>query len=138
MQQDDDTLADGADRRPLLGPAEREQLRLRLESERVRLQNRLAREESDLTAHRGRVSERDPCAVLSPAAATEDAQQEIRSTQALETTRRLREVEHALQRLLTDPDGLGRCVRCNGAISTARLDVVPVTRLCARCAVAAE
>jgi DnaK suppressor protein len=118
-----------------LGPAERAHLRQRLERERARLERRLAREESDLTAHLKRVSERDPCAVLSPAAATEDARQEVRSEQAREISRQLREVEHSLLRLLTEPDGFGKCVRCGGAISAARLDVVPSTQLCAECAV---
>ncbi len=118
-----------------LGPAEREHLSQRLKSERARLERRLAREEADLTTHRKRVSERGPCAVLSPAAASEDAQQEIRSEQARETTRQLREVEHGLQRLLTDPDQFGHCVRCDAAIAAARLEVLPSTTLCARCTV---
>ncbi|HUE96849.1 MAG TPA: TraR/DksA C4-type zinc finger protein [Longimicrobiaceae bacterium] len=119
------------------GSAEREHLRQRLKSEQARLERRLEREEADLTTHRQRVSERDPCAVFSPAAASEDARQEIRSEQARETTRQLREVEHGLQRLLTDPDHFGRCVRCDAAIAAARLEVLPSTTLCARCAVGA-
>jgi RNA polymerase-binding transcription factor DksA len=118
----------------MLGPAEREHLRERLESERARLERRLAREEADLAVHRKRVSERDPCAVLSPGAATEDAEQEVRSRQARETSRQLRQSEHALQRLLADPERFGRCARCDGAISDARLDVLPSTPVCERCA----
>jgi RNA polymerase-binding transcription factor DksA len=118
----------------MLGPAEREHLRERLESELARLERRLAREEADLTAHRGRVAERDPCAVFSPAAATEDAQQEVRTRRARETSDQIRQVEHALQRLLTEPDRFGRCARCDGAISLVRLDLLPSTTLCARCA----
>lgn len=133
MHHDDDALAGETPGR--LGPAELDHLRQRLESERARLERRLAREEADLTTHRERVSERDPCAVLSPAAASEDAQQENRSGQARETSRQLREVELGLQRLLTDPDRFGRCVRCEAAIAAGRLELLPSTTRCARCAV---
>jgi RNA polymerase-binding transcription factor DksA len=122
----------------MLGPAEREHLRERLESERARLERRLAREEADLATHRARVSERDPCAVLSPGAATEDAEQEVRSRRSRETGDQLRQVEHALQRLLTEPERFGRCARCDGEISLARLDVLPSTILCERCAAGSD
>lgn len=135
MHHDNDVLAGGTDHAARLGPAKREHLRQRLQSERARLERRLAREVADLTTHRRRVSERLPCAVLSPAAASEDARQGIRSEQARETSRQLREIEHGLQRLFTDPDQFGRCVRCAAAIAAARLDVLPSTQLCARCAV---
>lgn len=132
MHDDNDAVAGGTP--PRLGPAERDHLRRRLENERARLERRLSRDEADLTTHRKRVSERDPCAVLSPAAASEDARQEIRSEQAREAARQLREVELGLQRLLTDPDQFGRCVRCEAAIAPGRLDFLPSTVLCARCA----
>lgn len=132
MQDDNDAVA--GETPPRLGSAERDHLRRRLESERARLERRLSRDEADLTTHRKRVSERDPCAVLSPAAASEDARQEIRSEQARETTRQLREVELGLQRLLTDPDHFGRCARCEAAIAAERLEFLPSTVLCARCA----
>jgi DnaK suppressor protein len=134
MQRDGDVPADEAPHGGGLEPQQRDQLRQRLESERARLERRLAREEADLIAHRSRVSGRDPCAVLSPAAATEDAEQEVRAGQARETIDRIREVEHALRRLLTEPERFGRCGRCDGAISTARLDVLPSTTVCVRCA----
>jgi len=132
--QDDDVPASGADHGTGLGPAEREHLRERLASERSRIERRLAREEMDLATHRARVSEREPCAVLSPAAATEDAEQEVRSGRARETSDQIRQVEHALQRLLTEPERFGRCARCDGGISLARLDLLPSTTLCQRCA----
>lgn len=133
MPDDNDSVAG---RTPAgLGRTERAHLRQRLERERARLARRLEREEADLTAHRKRVSDRDPCAILSPDAATEDARQEIRSEQAGETTRQLREVERGLQRLRTDPDQFGRCVRCEAAIAAERLELLPSTTLCARCAI---
>jgi RNA polymerase-binding transcription factor DksA len=137
MQTDEGVPASGADHGTRLGP-ERERLRKRLEGERARLERRLAREEADLATHRKRVSERDPCAVLSPSAATQDAEQEVRSRQARETRQQIHQVEHALQRLLTDPERFGRCARCDGAISAARLDVLPSTPLCERCASASD
>jgi len=118
----------------MLGPAVRAHLRERLDSERARLERRRAREEMDLATHRTRVSERDPCAVLSPAAATEDAEQEVRTRRARDTSDQIRQVEHALQRLLTEPERFGRCARCDGVISPARLDLLPSTTLCERCA----
>jgi DnaK suppressor protein len=120
--------------RDTLGAVGRTHLRERLESERGRLARRLAREEADLSAHRNRVSERDPCAILSPGAATEDAEQEVRSRQARETGFRIHEVDQALHRLLTEPERFGLCARCGGAISAARLDLLPATTLCERCA----
>ena len=131
----DDTAEGRRHRAAPLGTAEREHLSQRLTSERARLERRLAREEADLSTHRTRVSERDPCAVLGSAAALEDAQQEIRSKQARETSRHLREVERGLQRLRTAPDQFGRCVRCDVAIAAERLEILPSTTLCARCAV---
>ena len=56
-----------------------------------------------------------------------DDQQEVRSEQARETSRQLREVEHGLQRLLTDPDQFGRCGRCGATIAAARLEILPST-----------
>lgn len=110
-------------------------LRHRLKSERARLERRLEREVVDLTSHRERVSERGPCAVLSPAAASEDAWQEVRSQQARETRRQLREIEDGLRRLLTEPDRFGRCVRCDDAIASPRLEILPFTTFCVRCVV---
>jgi|GEM_PF-3578895 len=118
----------------MLGPAEREHLRARLESDRSRLERRLAREEMELARLRARVSERDPCAVLGPGAAAEDAEQEVRSWQAREVSRQINEVENALQRLLTEPERFGRCTRCAGALSMLRLDLLPSAMLCERCA----
>jgi RNA polymerase-binding transcription factor DksA len=120
--------------RSSLGVADREYLRERLLAERARIQGRVARDEANSSEHRHRVSERDPCAVLSPAAATEDAEHEVRSRQALEAVVRIRELDRALHRLHTEPEAFGVCVRCREAISLARLDVLPATTLCERCA----
>lgn len=117
-----------------LGTMEREHLRSRLETERIRLERRLVREETDLAAHRDRVANRDPCASLSPSAVTEDAEQEVRSRQAREIGRQIQEVDQALQRLIAEPERFGRCARCDGAISPARLDFLPSTTWCERCA----
>jgi RNA polymerase-binding transcription factor DksA len=88
--------------------------------------------------HRQRVSQRDPCAIFSPAAATEDAEQEVRSRMAAEAEGELAAVDRALRRLEEAPDRVGRCERCDGAISIARLDLLPHTTLCQRCAQAAD
>jgi RNA polymerase-binding transcription factor DksA len=122
------------DHRSARGGGTREHLRQRLEDERARLERRLARQDADSAAHRKRVSERDPCAILSPAAAAEDAQQEARLQQRSGTERDLQRIDEALQRLLTDPERFGRCTRCDGAISATRLDILPSTAVCERCA----
>jgi DnaK suppressor protein len=109
-------------------------LRERLERERERLARRLERHGSDLATHRQRVAQRDPCAILSPAAATEDAEQEVRSRMAAEAESELAAVDRALRRLEEAPDQFGRCERCGDAISTARLELLPHTTLCERCA----
>jgi RNA polymerase-binding transcription factor DksA len=120
------------------GFSDRAGLRERLERERDRLKRRLTRYRSDLAMHRQRVSQRDPCAIFSPAAATEDAEQEVRSRMAAEAEGELAAVDRALRRLEEAPDRVGRCERCDGAISIARLDLLPHTTLCQRCAQAAD
>jgi len=135
MHSENDAVTEGTDHEALLGPAERAHLRERLERERAELERRLARENVDLTSHLERVSERAPCAVPSPAAAAEDARQEIRSGQARGASRQLQEIEQGLLRLREEPDRFGVCVRCEQAVSAARLDVLPFTTLCVRCAV---
>lgn len=135
MHKKNDAVTGGTDHAALLGPAERANLRERLERERAELERRLTRETVDLTSHLKRVSERAPCAVLSPAAAAEDARQEIRSGRAREASRQLQEIEQGLRRLCEEPHRFGLCARCGQAISAARLDVLPFTTLCVRCAV---
>lgn len=46
----------------------------------------------------------------------------------------LTDLDEALRLLLEDPDALIRCVGCGGAIGSERLELVPWSRLCARCA----
>jgi len=135
MHNKNDVVTEGTDHAALLGPSERAHLRERLEREREELERRLEREDVDLTSHLERVSERGPCAVMSPAAAAEDARQEIRSGQAREASRHLQEIEQGLRRLCEEPHRFGLCARCGQAISAARLDVLPFTTLCVRCAV---
>jgi RNA polymerase-binding transcription factor DksA len=118
--------------------SERLGMRERLERERDRLARRLERHGSDLATHRQRVAQRDPCAILSPTAATEDAEQEVRSRMAAEVESALAAVDRALRRLEEAPDQFGRCGRCGDAISTARLDLIPHTTVCQWCAQAAE
>jgi RNA polymerase-binding transcription factor DksA len=120
--------------RDTLGAVGRTHLRERLERERERLARRLERYGSDLATHRQRVAQRDPCAILSPAAATEDAEQEVRSRMAAEAESDLAAVDWALRRLEEAPDQFGLCARCGGAISAARLELLPATTLCERCA----
>ncbi len=135
MHNENDAVTEGTDHEVLLGPAERAHLRERLERERAELERRLTRETVDLSSHLERVSERAPCAVLSPAAAAEDARQEVRSEQTREASRQLQEIEQGLRRLREEPDRFGLCAQCGQAISPARLDVLPFTTLCVRCAV---
>jgi RNA polymerase-binding transcription factor DksA len=118
----------------ILGPAARNALRESLEAERARLERRLVRDEADLAYHRDRVSKRDPCAILSPSAAAEDAEHGMRARQSLETRRQMDAVDEALQRLIAEPERFGRCTRCDGEISPARLDLLPSTTWCERCA----
>lgn len=109
-------------------------MRARLERKRERLARRLARHESELATHRQRVAQRDPCAVLSPAASTEDAEQEVRSWIAVEAESELVAVDRALRMLEETPERFGRCERCGNAISAERLDLLPHTTTCQRCA----
>jgi len=51
---------------------------------------------------------------------------------AAATSRRLQALEHALER--ADKGQLGRCERCEGEITLARLRALPGTALCIRCA----
>jgi DnaK suppressor protein len=132
------SLADGADDGNTPRRIDRAHLRERLERERARLERRLARETTDLGTHRKRVSERDPCAILSPAAAAEDAEQEARSARAVEAARQLSAVESAIRRLEEASEEFGRCQRCGDAISAERLDLLPHATVCERCARAAD
>jgi DnaK suppressor protein len=138
MQPEDRSAATGADHATGRGPAERAHLRERLESERARIERRLAREKADLSTHRKRVSERDPCAVLSPTAAIEDFEQELRSGRAAETERQLAAVERAIRRLGEAPEEFGRCELCGDVISAARLDLLPHVTVCEQCVRAAD
>jgi DnaK suppressor protein len=138
MRPNDGSPGDGADHGTSPGRIDRDHLRERLERERARLERRLARETADLATHRRRVSERDPCAILSPAAAAEDVEQEARSARAAEAARQLSAVVQAIRRLEESPDGFGRCSRCGDAISAERLDLLPHATVCERCARAAD
>lgn len=48
------------------------------------------------------------------------------------------EIDAALLLLHSDPGRYERCANCGKRIETERLDIVPWTRLCARCARGAE
>jgi RNA polymerase-binding transcription factor DksA len=103
-----------------------------LDRERQRLSSRLARDEAELEGYLHRVSERDPCAYLSPAAATEQADQESRQRLARQARADLAEVENALERI-ADPESFGICERCSEQISVPRLEMLPQTRICEMC-----
>ncbi|MBI4538503.1 MAG: TraR/DksA C4-type zinc finger protein [Gemmatimonadetes bacterium] len=51
---------------------------------------------------------------------------------------RLARIDAALKLLYRDPERYGRCERCGEPIEVERLELVPWTRLCARCAREAE
>jgi DnaK suppressor protein len=138
MRPNDGSPRDGADQGTSPRRIDRAHLRERLERDRARLERRLARETTDLGTHRMRVSERDPCAILSPAAAAEDAEQEARSARAAEAARQRSAVESAIRRLEEAPEGFGRCRRCGDAISAERLDLLPHATVCERCARVAD
>jgi DnaK suppressor protein len=108
-----------------------------LEGERERLRRRLTRDQAEMEGYLGRVAERDPCAYLSPAAATEQMDQEDRLRLAQQARAELAEVEHALERIAV-PDSFGICEKCGERISVARLEMLPQTRLCQGCASGAE
>jgi DnaK suppressor protein len=138
MRPNDGSPRDGADQGTSPRRIDRAHLRERLESERARLERRLAREKIDLATHRKRVSERDPCAIFSPTAASEDAEQEIRAGRAAEAERQLAAVERAIRRLGEAPEEFGRCELCGGVISAARLDLLPHATVCEQCARSAD
>jgi DnaK suppressor protein len=108
-----------------------------LERERQRLSSRLARDEAEHEGYLHRVSERDPCAYLSPTSATEEAEQEGRMQLAERARAELIEVENALQRI-ADPHAFGQCERCGEQISLARLEVLPQARMCEACVAGAD
>jgi hypothetical protein len=70
-----------------------------------RLERCFASEQAGLAADRKRVSDRDRCATLSPAAAAEDAEQEVRSGKAAEAGRQRSASGRAIHRLEERPKG---------------------------------
>ncbi|HEX5724204.1 MAG TPA: TraR/DksA C4-type zinc finger protein [Longimicrobiaceae bacterium] len=48
--------------------------------------------------------------------------------------RRLYAIDEALSRLYKEPESFGICERCGRDIEVERLEIIPETRLCARCA----
>jgi len=48
--------------------------------------------------------------------------------------RRLYAIDEALSRLYKQPEAFGVCERCGRDIEVERLEIIPETRLCARCA----
>jgi DnaK suppressor protein len=116
-----------------VGGDELQGLRHRLMRERARLASRVAREESDLKNHLHAVGERAPCAFLSPTAASEDAEQEVRSMMSSQARHDLQNVDRALERLREDPASFGKCGHCGRKISADRLDLLPQTTTCERC-----
>ncbi|CAN5706468.1 hypothetical protein BH23GEM6_BH23GEM6_11310 [soil metagenome] len=126
---------DGSPSQETGGPTQEDlqTIRARLTSERARLASRVARDEAELEQHRRAVGERAPCAFLSPAAAVQDAEQEVRARMSGQTRHDLEVVEEALQRLSQDAASFGRCDRCGGDISAARLDILPQATICEGC-----
>ena len=135
----DEALRMGTDARPHPKASdERRRLCELLERERERLLRRLARTEREAEEFRQRVGERDPCAYLSPANAREDADQAASLQLGGGAAAELREVEAALQRLQDEPERFGWCDLCGGEIPLARLELIPWTGVCERCAAKAD
>ncbi len=64
--------------------------------------------------------------------ATEREGDEVLETMGLSAQQEMRMIEAALERL--DEGNYGTCVTCGEAISDKRLDVLPYTPFCQRCA----
>lgn len=64
---------------------------------------------------------------------TDTMEQEMEFMLAHQEGERLLEIDAALRRLFSDPEGFGTCQECGGDISMDRLEVVPSARLCIEC-----
>ncbi len=117
---------------------QRAELERALVTERTRLARRLAEFEARTGA-----SPKDRSGDLSryplhPADEGTDAMElELGSALAMRAGELLEEIDEAL-RLLYAGDGYGRCRGCDTEIDFARMRLIPWTRLCAACEVAAE
>lgn len=95
-----------------------------LNAKRAELRKRIEQQRAELTA------ERDPDDEAAQAVWT--VERELAMANLDRDTRTLAEVEAALRSI--DAGSYGICVRCEGAISGARLHALPWTRLCLECA----
>lgn len=67
------------------------------------------------------------------AAPLTEMNQVIASNRNRERTRRLRQIDLALERMREDPEGFGLCEACDEAIGMRRLELMPWARLCIEC-----
>jgi RNA polymerase-binding transcription factor DksA len=106
--------------------AHAKQLERTLLAERSRLERELERlttPPTDAAGEHGRLGDDE---VASTAGASADVDRAI----AVQTTRELADVDHALAQLHDDPEHFGRCAVCARPISLERLRLVPGTRYC--------
>src|SRR5262245_53230586 len=109
-------------------------LTMALKAEDARLRRSLvALERAERELSRSQADEGDFHAALGDVA-TDLAEEELDLALAAAERARLAEVDAALLRLAEDR--YGRCTRCDGAVGAERLDALPWTSYCARCAAA--
>lgn len=112
---------------PLTQP-ERDELRRLLERERAKLVRRLQR----FGADREDVETKSFSQHMAEDASTL-TERETAYLLASEEGRRLITVNHALDRLLHEPQSFGCCAQCDEEIRYERLEAVPYTELCIGC-----
>jgi RNA polymerase-binding transcription factor DksA len=95
-------------------------------TERVRLEEVLARASSQMREPAGERGRFADDAALSSAGASVDDDRALLS----HTTRELAELDEALRQLRDDPDHFGSCTTCGTSIPFERLRLVPGTRYC--------
>jgi RNA polymerase-binding transcription factor DksA len=75
---------------------------------------------------------RVPSHLADAASETQEAEKDFANI--TRESEQLAEIDEALRRLRSDPEGYVRCERCGSVIQAERLETIPWTRLCASCA----
>ena len=108
-------------------PAPLEKIRAQLEAARQQLLD-----EGDIGLEPNRV---DPNSVRrdDDAQPLNEMNQAIASKRNADRTRRLRQIERALERMQDEPDDFGLCEACEEDIAPRRLQVMPWAQFCVKC-----
>jgi len=109
-----------------------DEVRARLLAERAAVLERMAATASDLTAVTEAARDSNLDDEHDPEGATIAWERQLTAAVGSRSTRRLAEIDAALQRL--DAGTYGVCEACGRAIDPARLDALPAARRCVSCA----